>query len=169
MMVYASVPPSGGKYRRRSEAEAGVGGRSMTRDNEPLPILSPDLHYLRMERQQKTPHAQSQARRLRKDMTPSEVALWKHLRGSKLGHRFRRQEPIGPYIVDFVCFDRRLVVEADGDHHEKSRHDARRDAYLRREGFRVLRFWNDDIALQMEWVLREIKVGLRTDTPLPPS
>ena len=122
-----------------------------------------------MERQKKTPYAQTRARGLRKDMTPSEVALWKHLRGSRLGYRFRRQEPIGPYIVDFVCFEKRLVVEADGDQHEESPHDRRRDAYLNRQGFRVLRFWNEDIALQMEWVLAEIRVGLEADTPLPPS
>ena len=102
-------------------------------------------------------------------MTPSEVTLWTQLRGSKLGYRFRRQEPIGPYIVDFVCFERRLIVEADGDHHEFAPGDARRDAFLQREGYQIIRFWNEDIARHPEWVVEQIKASLMGNTPLPPS
>ncbi len=77
--------------------------------------------------------------------------------------RFRRQEPIGPYIVDFVCRTRKLVIEADGDQHEISMHDRRRDAFLRSQGYRVLRFWNEDIALQLDWVLAGIRRALESE------
>ena len=101
--------------------------------------------------------AQSRARALRKRMTPSELVLWRHLRGRKLGVRFHRQEPIGPYIVDFLCRERRLIVEADGAHHEDLESDRRRDSYLRSRGYRVLRFWNADIAAAPEWVVEQIQ------------
>lgn len=93
-------------------------------------------------------------------MTPSELVLWRELRGRRLGFRFHRQEPIGPYIVDFVCRERKLIVEADGAHHQWSVTDQRRDAFLRREGYRVLRFWNEDIARIPEWVIEEIRRAL---------
>ncbi len=105
---------------------------------------------------------------MRKRMTPSEVSLWQLLRRSRLGVRFRRQEPIGPYIADFVCLSRKLVVEADGAPHEISEHDERRDLYVCEHGFRVLRFENCDIALCPEWVVEEIRAAL-ADTPLPPG
>ena len=115
-----------------------------------------------MPRTDKTRTAQNRARTLRKAMTPSELALWNDLRRGRLGVRFRRQEAIGPYIVDFVCRSRKLIVEADGDHHEGSVHDRRRDAFLRSKGYRVLRFWNDDIAKYPEWVRSQIREALET-------
>ena len=153
-----SVPPAslGGRYRHRSEAEVGVGGS----ENNPLPSWVWLPHSGRMAKLGKTRTAAARARRLRKDMTPSEVSLWKELRGGRLGYRFRRQEPIGPFIVDFVCRPKSLVIEADGDHHEFSEHDRRRDAYLRSEGYRVMRFWNEDIARYPEWVVEEIRRAL---------
>ena len=78
-------------------------------------------------------------------MTSAEVAVWNIVRRGQLGWRFRRQEPIGPYIVDFLCVARRLVVEMDGADHG-GEYDRIRDAYLRRLGFRVLRFPNDALA-----------------------
>jgi very-short-patch-repair endonuclease len=93
-------------------------------------------------------------------MTPSELVIWDAVRRGRLGHRFRRQEPIGPYIVDFVCFDRMLVIEADGSQHEHSDHDMMRDAYLRQLGFCVLRFENKDIARYHQWVIDEIREAL---------
>lgn len=110
-----------------------------------------------MPRQDKTLAAQKRAKHLRKQMTPSELVLWRHLRGSGLGVRFRRQEPIGPYIVDFVSRKLRLIIEADGDQHEFSKTDARRDGYLRAKGYTVLRFWNEDIALYPDSVIEEIR------------
>jgi very-short-patch-repair endonuclease len=78
-------------------------------------------------------------------MTSAETAVWNIVRRQNLGWRFRRQEPIGPYIVDFVCISRRLVVEMDGTNHG-GEYDRIRDDYLRRLGFRVLRFPNDALA-----------------------
>lgn len=85
------------------------------------------------------------ARAMRADPTPAEDILWEQLRGSQLGLRFRRQEPIGPYIADFVCKAGRLVVEVDGDSHDDPQADARRDRDLRAMGYRVIRFANSEI------------------------
>jgi very-short-patch-repair endonuclease len=93
--------------------------------------------------------ANQTARALRKRMTPHEVKLWVKLRGMKsLGYHFRRQAPIDQFIVDFVCFKQRLVVEVDGGQHGRHNHqvkDAERDAYLSAAGFRVLRVWNNEV------------------------
>lgn len=101
-------------------------------------------------------------------MTPAELALWQELRARNVGVRFRRQEPIGPYIVDFVCLARKLIVEVDGDQHDRSDHDVRRDRYLERLGFRVIRFWNEDVAWHPDWVVRQIRLALE-DAPLDPE
>jgi very-short-patch-repair endonuclease len=85
------------------------------------------------------------ARNLRRNMTDAEWALWSGLRRDQLGWRFRRQHPIPPYIVDFACLEARLVVEADGGQHALAGDHDRRDEALRRQGWRVLRFWNNDI------------------------
>ena len=97
---------------------------------------------------------------MRKQMTPSEARIWTLVRGRRLGAKFRRQHPIGSYVVDFVCLASRLVIEADGDQHEYSEYDASRDARLRRRGYRVLRFWNKDVAFDPEWVEQTIKEWL---------
>ena len=94
------------------------------------------------------------ARALRKAMTEAETLLWHHLRRRQLGgFRFRKQHPIGAYVVDFACVEQKLVVELDGSQHLDSRHDAARDASLREHGFRVLRFWNNDALLRTDDVL----------------
>src|SRR5690606_36880806 len=86
------------------------------------------------------------AKRLRRNMTDAERLLWKHLRAHRLnGHKFRRQHPIGPYIVDFVNLGANLIVEADGGQHNENALDVDRDAWLQSQGFKVLRFWNNDI------------------------
>lgn len=94
------------------------------------------------------------ARQLRREMTDAERALWRVLRDREAmaGHKFRRQHPIGPYVADFACLETRLIVEADGGQHDQSGHDASRDAFLRREGFQTLRFWNNDILQNLEGV-----------------
>ena len=98
------------------------------------------------------------ARQLRKSMTGAEPVLWSRLRGHQLGgHKFRRQVPLGPFVVDFTCHASRLVVEVDGPAHEASiRQDALRDAYLRRSGFRVLRFSADAVLQRLDDVLTTI-------------
>ena len=86
------------------------------------------------------------ARALRRAMTEPERKLWHLLRSRRFsGFKFRRQVPIGPYFADFICFEARLIVEADGGQHCDSAHDARRDAWLAAEGYRIRRFWNVEI------------------------
>lgn len=107
---------------------------------------------------------------LRQNMTDAEQLLWKHLRAHRMdGQKFRRQQPIGPYIVDFVHFGLRLIVEADGGQHVDSEHDATRDVWLRSQGFIVLRFWNNDILQNTDAVLEAIWHAMHADTPSPPA
>ncbi len=93
-------------------------------------------------------------------MTDAEAALWSELRGRRFaGLKFRRQRPIGPYIVDFVCYKPKLVIELDGgQHNEKhlAENDAVRTDWLNARGFKVLRFWDDDALQRMESVLQMI-------------
>ncbi|MGH8557292.1 MAG: endonuclease domain-containing protein [Methylococcales bacterium] len=110
------------------------------------------------------------ARELRKNATDCERLLWQHLRAHRLqGFKFKRQQPLGIYIVDFVCFETRLIVEADGGHHaEQTDYDTRRDDWLRGQGFSVLRFWNNDILNNTEGVLELIvEVCEKNSPPLP--
>src|SRR5215218_3882887 len=86
------------------------------------------------------------AQELRNNATDAERKLWRHLSRRQLeGFKFSRQMPVGPYICDFLCRDRQLVVEVDGGQHAESRRDAGRTAYLEGEGYKVIRFWNDDV------------------------
>jgi very-short-patch-repair endonuclease len=90
------------------------------------------------------------------------------LRAKRLADwKFKRQEQIGDYIVDFVCFKARLIVEADGSQHSENASDARRDTYLSGQGFRVLRFWNNDILSNSEGVCTAILAALETPLPNP--
>src|SRR6185503_2684091 len=83
---------------------------------------------------------------LRREMTDAERKLWSVLRNRQLeGAKFRRQQPIGPFIADFVCQEQRLIIEADGGQHAECAADGRRTGFLECKGYRVLRFWNDDI------------------------
>ena len=101
------------------------------------------------------------ARQLRRNLTDAERVLWRHLRAHRFqGQKFRRQQPLGPYILDFVHFGSKLVIEADGGQHAESTRDAVRDAWLNSEGFRVLRFWNDQILRETEAVLEVILQAL---------
>jgi very-short-patch-repair endonuclease len=78
-------------------------------------------------------------------MTDAERRLWYHLRAHRFaGHKFKRQMPVGPYVVDFACLNRKLVVELDGGQHSGRYSDKRRDAWLKMQGFMVMRFWNND-------------------------
>ncbi|MCB9998980.1 MAG: DUF559 domain-containing protein [Methylobacteriaceae bacterium] len=101
------------------------------------------------------------ARRLRRDMTVAETILWRDLRGGALdGLKFRRQAPIGRYVVDFLCVEHRVIVELDGPPHdsiEQKRHDAARDGELRRRGYRILRFANELVLTAGNLVLDDIR------------
>ena len=105
------------------------------------------------------------ARRMRREMTREEALLWKHLKGGALGVSFRRQHPIGPYIVDFVCLQARLVVEVDGGQHEESEYDRTRDDLLRSRGFVVARFWNEDVWANSYWTVFRIRTMLADLVP----
>jgi very-short-patch-repair endonuclease len=106
----------------------------------------------------------ARAKRLRKDMTSAESTLWRELRSRKLlGVKFRRQLPIGGYIVDFCSLDPKLVIEVDGGQHSEmtiADGDAERTAELERIGYRVMRFWNNDVLSNTEAVLAAIEAQI---------
>ena len=104
------------------------------------------------------------AKRMRRGPTDAEGAMWLLLRDWRLAaHKFRRQVPFRSYILDFVCFDQRLVVEIDGGQHASSPRDKIRDAVLRQEGFRVLRYWNNDVLKQPKAILEDLFARLNPD------
>lgn len=111
------------------------------------------------------------AKELRNHATDAEQTLWRHLRNSQLeGVKFRRQQAVEEYIVDFVSFIPKLVVELDGSQHAKNTlYDQRRDACLRTNGFAVLRFWNNEVFENIDGVLEVIRQHCLELLPPPPS
>ena len=108
------------------------------------------------------------AKWMRANPTEAEKRLWSMLRDQRLAaHKFKRQQIIFPYIVDFVCLERRLIIEADGSQHADNRDDTRRDGFLRREKFNILRFWNNDILARPASVGDAIFAALLS--PHPPT
>lgn len=93
-------------------------------------------------------------------MTDAERHLWRFIRSAQQGYSFRRQEDIGKYVVDFVCYEKKLIVEADGSQHLDSESYRVRDAWIESQGFRVLRFWNSDVLKNTEGVLEAIRRAL---------
>ena len=110
------------------------------------------------------------ARELRQTLTDAEKLLWRRLRLKQIeGQKFRRQAPIGNYIVDFVCFEKRLIVELDGGQHaEQTEYDEARDRWLESQGFRVIRVWNDQVMRETEAVMEMIFNTVTTVTPVTP-
>lgn len=109
------------------------------------------------------------ARRLRLEMTVAERKLWRALRAHRFrGVGFRRQAPLGPFIADFVSHGLKLVIEVDGGQHSGSARDARRDAWLAREGYRVLRFWNHEVMGNLDGVLHRIGEAVANAPPPHP-
>lgn len=117
------------------------------------------------------PNQLKNARLLRKNMTDAEQRIWRALRLRQiLGVKFRRQHPIGPYIADFVCIESKLIVEVDGGQHaDQAPYDEDRTQWLEAKGYRVLRFWNNDVLGNMEGVLARILEALLVDGVRPPS
>jgi very-short-patch-repair endonuclease len=113
----------------------------------------------------------SRARGLRRDMTEAEKIIWNAIRAHRLhGASFRRQTPIGPFIVDFVCHSAMLIIEIDGGQHyeaESMKRDAQRDAYLASKGYRVLRFNNHDVMTNRQGMLETIAAAIM-HAPSPP-
>ena len=116
------------------------------------------------------------AREMRANPTPAELRLWSILRDRRMpSPKFRRQHVLEPYIVDFICLELALIVEADGSQHAESVSDQRRDSHRRARGFRVLRFWNKDVLENAAGVFEAIAAALHTPHPpiasqwVPPS
>jgi very-short-patch-repair endonuclease len=109
------------------------------------------------------------ARQLRSRMTDAERKLWFALKDRRFAaFKFRRQVPVGPYVVDFICFESRLVIEVDGGQHADSVRDVERDNWLLQNEFRVMRFWNNDVLQNLEGVLASLSEQLER-TPHPSS
>lgn len=107
---------------------------------------------------------------LRNNSTEPEKLLWQHLKNSQLnGLKFRRQQPIGSYIVDFLCCSQKTIIELDGGQHNNYsniEYDKKRDEYLKNQGYRVIRIWNNDILNNIEGVLEYLRLNTH---PLAPS
>jgi len=114
------------------------------------------------------------ARVLRQHLTDAERRLWYHLQNRQLGGwKFRRQHPVGPFIVDFICLEKKVVIEVDGGQHaENEELDTQRSAYLKEMGYHILRFWNNEVLQETEAVLTTIFASLEDapphPSPLPP-
>ena len=101
------------------------------------------------------------ARQLRVNQTDAEKVLWNRIRNRQIdGHKFVRQQPISGYICDFVCREKQLVIEVDGGQHNESTADVIRDRHLMEEGYKVIRFWNNDVLGNLEGVLLAIQSEL---------
>jgi adenine-specific DNA-methyltransferase len=104
-------------------------------------------------------------------MTDAEQLLWRQLRDRQFaGIKFRRQEPIGPYFADFCCVERKLIIEVDGGQHDDAaqiEYDRRRTAELKRRGYRVLRFWNNEVLGELTGVLEVIEEIIASPHPVP--
>jgi len=108
------------------------------------------------------------ARKLRANQTDAETVLWNGIRNRQIdGHKFVRQQPISGYICDFVCREKMLVIEVDGGQHNESKADEIRDRRLKEEGYKVIRFWNNDVLGNIEGVLTAIQIELRGESPSP--
>jgi very-short-patch-repair endonuclease len=106
-------------------------------------------------------------KQLRTNMTDAERRLWRVLWARSLGSKFRRQVPLGPYVVDFVCFQSKVIVELDGSQHADSKSDMVRDQYFKDRGYRLLRFWNSDVMNNQDGILQRI-VELTDPSPGAP-
>lgn len=108
------------------------------------------------------------AKTLRTNQTDAELRVWQALRAGRLmSYKFKRQVPIAEFIVDFVCYEQKLIIEIDGGQHLGSTQDIFRDAKLKAMGFRVIRLWNNDVMQNLEGILMVILQHLQTSTPLP--
>ena len=115
------------------------------------------------------PKVTGAARELRRRATEAEKKLWFQLRQKQIeGFKFRRQQPIGKYVVDFVSFEKRLIVELDGGQHKAQKdEDKTRDRFFQDEGFEVIRFWNTEVFENLEGVLEAIRKNLLSPSPNP--
>jgi very-short-patch-repair endonuclease len=99
-------------------------------------------------------------------MTDAERKIWEYLQNRHLGLKFRRQQPIGNYIVDFVCFSRKMIIEIDGSQHIENKEDIKRDGWFSKNGYTVIRFWNNEVLNKTTDVLQCIYNEI-TKSPSP--
>ncbi len=119
------------------------------------------------------PNIKTNSRKLRSELTEAETHLWQHLKARQVGDKkFRRQHPVGNYILDFACIEARLAIEVDGSQHsEMKSQDNLRTAWLETQGWKVLRFWNNEVLQNIEGVLEKVLNTLKADKSniSPPS
>ena len=109
------------------------------------------------------PKTRTRAIELRKELTPAERKLWAVIRNDQLGVNFRRQHAIGKYIPDFVCIKKKLIIELDGSQHlEQEEYDGERTKFLESQGYKVIRFWNNDVMNNIDGVILAIMNALGT-------
>ena len=118
-----------------------------------------------------TPHQRTRAKQLRKAMTPAETLLWRYVKANRIdGLSFRRQVPFRKYIADFCCMSARLIIELDGFSHDNAGQieaDELRDAFFAAQGFRVVRFADRDVLLNLEGIVESIREAARVAPPSP--
>ncbi|MEP6747207.1 MAG: DUF559 domain-containing protein [Bacteroidota bacterium] len=142
----------GASPKESLQNQAGDAGADRAHDDEPVPKYS--IH---------TPMQYELAKEMRKGHTEAEEILWQELRNNNLGEKFRRQHPIDKYIADFICLQKRLIVEADGGYHEdaeQKKYDEERSKTLNEIGFKVIRFTNDEIIKNTKTVITKIKAAI---------
>jgi len=106
------------------------------------------------------------AKKLRINSTDTEKYLWKYLRGRQLeGFKFRRQQPIGKYIADFINLERKIIIEVDGGQHLENKKDKLRDKWLEEQGYEVLRFWDNEVLTNIEGVMESIRKKIYSPSP----
>jgi len=106
------------------------------------------------------------AQKLRNNSTDTEKYLWRYLRGRQLEEfKFRRQHPIGKYIVDFINLERKIIIEVDGGQHSENKKDKLRDKWLEEKGYEVLRFWDNEVFTNIEGVIESIRKKLYSPSP----
>ena len=140
--------------RARSAWRGGVGGGG----------------WMPQRTQRRVDHRVPRARLLRRDVTEAEKKLWQHLRQLPFKqHHFRRQATIGPYFADFASHQLKIVIELDGGQHADNAADEQRTSYLASVGYRVLRFWNNDVIENLSGVLSMIDTAVQADRPPTPD
>ena len=154
MRSISPLPPAGGAARiaAKPRSRSGVGSTIAKPQQKPQTPRKPTYK----------PRNTARARRLRREATPAERALWPHLARAALGAKFSRQMPVGPYFADFLCRELKLAIELDGHSHDlRPDHDARRDAWLRENGYIVLHFPNAEVHENLEGVVTAIREKIK--------
>lgn len=161
-----SYPPleGGSKSSKPAEGESSIDNCLMPAQQEISGWGMSEQHKHKFSKQ-----VQECARNLRNNATIHEKILWKYLRKSSLlSLKFRRQQPVGCYIVDFLCCEKKIIIELDGGQHNTQKnveYDKKRDEFLQNKGYKVIRIWNNDITRNIEGVIEYIKKEINTPTP----